>query len=95
MSTFKRKEKIVWAKKAQIMELADELLDLWEDSKLPVETVIEKAQLVLEDAASGELKLDGKNIYVVELRKQFENAGLEIPKNDEQKTSSTSLSKYA
>lgn len=94
MSTFKRKEKLQWAKRSEVMELADELLDLWESKDLPIETVVEKAQLVLKDAASGELKIDGKNIYVVELRKQFENSGLEIPK-DEGKTSSKSLSKYA
>ena len=95
MSTFKRKEKLVWAKRAEVMELADDLLDMWEEKELPIETVVEKAQLVLKDAASGELKIDGKNIYVVELRKQFENAGLEIPSDEDKSSTAKSLSKYA
>ena len=95
MSKFIRKDRLVWADKAQVRQLADELLDLWDGKSL--KTTIAKAIVVLEACASGDLKVDGKNIYVLALKKEFLNAGLEIPKDSEGKKTppESDLSKYA
>lgn len=93
MSNFQRKAKVEWATKAQVHRLADELLELWDGQ--PTDVVVAKANKVLADASTGTLLQDGKNIYVVELIKAFESAGLSIPKPDAKQVSKSTLSAYA
>ncbi len=77
---FKRKVKLQWAKAAAVKKLVTTLVDGWEAKKLSEADVVARATIVAADAATGELLLEGNNIYVVQLLKAFEREGIEIPK---------------
>lgn len=95
MAAFKRRTQIQWASKAEVVNLVNDLAEAWEANKLTEAKVIAKATTLVEDAANGEFKIDGKNVYATALIKALQAQGIEIPRVESSvKRTTTDLSKY-
>lgn len=95
---FKATSRVQWATKAQVNTFVDQLAEAWEAKGLTEKTVLDRAQAVINDAKSGELTLDGKNIYVLTLTIALANAGIPVIDSSKKATAgkaSEAVSKYA
>ena len=91
---FQPKQKLAWASKRETAKLAQELVSLWAGQ--PEATVLEKAQIVLDAAASGKLlTATGAHYWAATLVKEFVNYGINIPKRDSAKAEPNRLAAYA
>ena len=94
MATFKRTQRVQWAKPRAVNNFVDEVITGMEQDKLTHAQALALANTIVEDASSGELKLDGCNVYAVTILKAFRTVGLDIPKDETSETPATAASKY-